>query len=152
MKLFWKRYLNLNIWVKIVFWFCLWGGFCNTIAVVKDITEGGLLLRLHLGFCILYISQVVFIMLQERLVWVLAVLQGLLALLTNADFTFMPFVRVVTNSVSLLLPDPSLESVKVYRYLLVSLSFTLQMLSAYILFSLLPKKRLYYIHSEEIIA
>ncbi len=140
MKSFLERFSNLNIWVKIVFWFCLLGGLVNVAFIAKDITQGGILLRLHMGFCVLYFSQVVFILLEERLVGVLAVLQGLLALLTSADFTFMPLVRVVVNLVSGLLPEPSLESVKVFRYLLVSMSFTLQMLSAYILFSLLPKK------------
>lgn len=133
------RFLNLNVWVQIVFCLCLVGALTNTVLVVRDIFNDGILLRLHLGFLILYAGQVVFILLEERQVWALAVLQGVMALLTNADFTCMPLVRFVGNIIYTLWPEPSLEYMKVYRYLMTSSAFTLQLLSAYILFSLLPK-------------
>ena len=133
------RFLNLNVWVQIVFCLCLVGALTNTVLVVRDIFNDGILLRLHLGFLILYAGQVVFILLEERQVWALAVLQGVMALLTNADFTCMPLVRFVGNIIYTLWPEPSLEYMKVYRYLMTSSAFTLQLLSAFILFSLLPK-------------
>ena len=133
------RFLNLNVWVQIVFCLCLVGALTNTVLVVRDIFNDGILLRLHLGFLILYAGQVVFILLEERQVWALAVLQGIMALLTNADFTCMPLVRFVGNIIYTLWPEPSLEYMKVYRYLMTSSAFTLQLLSAFILFSLLPK-------------
>ena len=133
------RFLNLNVWVQIVFCLCLVGALTNTVLVARDIFNNGILLRLHLGFLILYAGQVVFILLEERHVWALAVLQGVMALLTNADFTCMPLVRFVGNIIYTLWPEPSLEYMKVYRYLMTSAAFTLQLLSAFILFSLLPK-------------
>ena len=133
------RFLNLNVWVQIVFCLCMVGALTNTVLVVRDIFNDGILLRLHLGFLILYAGQVVFILLEERQVWALAVLQGIMALLTNADFTCMPLVRFVGNIIYTLWPEPSLEYMKVYRYLMTSSAFTLQLLSAFILFSLLPK-------------
>lgn len=133
------RFLNLNVWVQIVFCLCLVGALTNTVLVVRDIFNDGILLRLHIGFLILYVGQVVFILLEERQVWALAVLQGIMALLTNADFTCMPLVRFVGNIIYTLWPEPSLEYMKVYRYLMTSAAFTLQLLSAFILFSLLPK-------------
>lgn len=133
------RFLNLNVWVQIVFCLCMVGALTNTVLVARDIFNDGILLRLHLGFLILYAGQVVFILLEERQVWALAVLQGIMALLTNADFTCMPLVRFVGNIIYTLWPEPSLEYMKVYRYLMTSSAFTLQLLSAFILFSLLPK-------------
>ena len=78
-----------------------------------------------------------FIFLHERMVWVIAVLQGILALVTNADFTFVPLVRIIGRTIYAL-TDPTVEAAKVYKYVLISVSFTLQMLSAYAEFSLLP--------------
>ncbi len=115
------------------------GALTNTVLVARDIFNDGILLRLHIGFLILYAGQVVFILLEERQVWALAVLQGIMALLTNADFTCMPLVRFVGNIIYTLWPEPSLEYMKVYRYLMTSSAFTLQLLSAFILFSLLSK-------------
>ena len=131
--------LNLSIWVKAVLCFCVIGLVCDAVLVVRDIFHGGILLRLHLGFFILYAGQVVFILLKERLVWLLAVLQGFMALLTNADFTFMPLLRVLGSVVYAVSPEHSLQFVKEYQYIMISLAFTMQMLSAFILFSLLPK-------------
>ena len=99
----------------------------------------GILLRLHMGFWVLYVSQVVFILLKERYVWILAALQGVLALLTNADFTFVPLLRVLGSIYVTVGPEISVEALKVYKYVFTSAAFTLQMLSAYALFSLLPK-------------
>ncbi len=133
------RYLQLNIWVQAVWWLCLVGAAVNAVLASRDLMYDGVLLKLHVGFLLLYAGQVVFISLEERQVWALAALQGVMALLTNADFTCMPLVRFVGHLVYVLGPEPSLEYVKVYRYVLISAAFTLQMLSAFILFSLLPK-------------
>ena len=134
-----KRYFALNIWVKISFFFCLFGAFVNLFLIGKDLSSSGILLRLHMGFFVLYASQVVFILLNERYVCVLTVLQGLLALLTNADFTFVPLLRVVGQFFYLAVLSPSVEMLTVYKYVFISAAFTLQMLSAYALFSLLPR-------------
>ena len=137
-----KSFLDLNIWVKAVFCFCVIGLLCNIVLVTRDIGSNGILLRLHLAFLILYAGQVAFILLHERQVWALAVLQGIMALWTNADFTFMPLVRATGNFVYFFLPSPTLEHVRIFQYVLVSAAFTLQLLGAFILFSLLPKTEL----------
>lgn len=134
-----NRFLSLNIWVKIIFVFCLFGSCVSTLLVARDILSDGILLRLHMGFWLLYVSQVVFILLKERYVWILAALQGVLALLTNADFTFVPLLRVLGGVYVAVGPEISVEGLTVYKYVFTSAAFTLQMLSAYALFSLLPK-------------
>lgn len=91
------RFTGLNIWVKVIIGFCLFGAFVNLFLVARDISSGGILLRLHAGFLVLYLAQVVFALLHERAVCVLAALQGVLALLTNADFTFVPLMRVMSG-------------------------------------------------------
>lgn len=135
LKCFW----GLNVWVKVVFFFCLLGTFANLILLCRDISTSGILLRLHLGFFILYASQAAFMLLHERYAGVLTVLQGVLALLTSADFMFAPLVRVLGQFYYLVSPNPSVEAMTVYKYVFISLCFTLQMLAAYVLFTLLPK-------------
>ncbi|MGN0024925.1 MAG: hypothetical protein ACI351_05780 [Candidatus Avelusimicrobium sp.] len=112
--------------------------FANIILVCRDIAGDGVLLRLHAGFLVLYASQAAFILVHERYVCVLTVLQGVLALLSSADFTFAPLVRVF-GRMYFLFGTPSVEGMKAYKYVFFSLCFTLQMLSAFALFSLLPK-------------
>lgn len=139
MSYFLKRFSRFNFWVKVIFFFCLFGVLVNTYLLCKDIRTDGVLFRLHAGFWVLYLSQAVFILLQERYVAVLAVVQGLLALFTNADFTFVPLLQVLSRFYFAVHPTPSLEAIAVYKYVFISLAFTLQMLGAYTLFSLIPK-------------
>lgn len=134
-----KRFFGLNVWVKGVFFFCLLGMLADLILLYRDVSSGGILLRLHAGFFILYAAQATFILLHERYVAVLTVLQGVLALLTSGDFMFAPLGRMLGQIYYLFDPLPSVEAMTVYRYVFVSLCFTLQMLGAYILFALLPK-------------
>lgn len=133
------RFTGLNIWVKVIICFCLFGALVYVFLVARDISAGGILLRLHAGFLVLYLAQVVFVLLHERAVWILTALQGVLALLTNADFIFVPLLRVASGWMYALLGQPSVEMMAVYKYVFISLAFTMQMLSAYALFSLLPK-------------
>ncbi len=134
-----KRLLGLNVWVKVVLFFCLLGTFANIFLLCRDISSGGILLRLHAGFLVLYVSQAVFILLHERYAGILTILQGLLALLSSADFLFAPLVRLLGQCYYLASPTPSVEAMTVYKYVFISLCFTLQMLAAYVLFTLLPK-------------
>ena len=139
MKKWTTHFTELNVWIKKILGFCLLGVFSNTVLVCQDIIFGGVLLRLHAGFLLLYVAQVIFILVPERMVCVLAALQGRLALHINADFTFMPLVRLVGRGAFFIQPDMALEYAETYRYVVISLSFTLQMLSAFALFTLLPK-------------
>ena len=132
-----NRWLGLNNWLKAIVFFCLLGCVSNVILICRDLSSTGILLRLHIGFFILYAAQIAFIFLHERMVWIIAVLQGVLALATNADFTFVPLVRVIGRTIYVF-TNPTVEFIKVYKYVLISISFTLQMLSAYAEFSLLP--------------
>ena len=136
----WQRFLGLNGWVQLILVFCLLGACSNAILLCQDIASGGILLRLHAGFFILYAGQIAFIFLHEKFVWLLAVLQGGLALFTSADFTFMPLLRGLGNVFFFIVREPSLELVQIYKYTLISLAFSLQMLSAFALGSLLAGK------------
>jgi hypothetical protein len=49
----------------------------------------------------------------------LAALQGLLALLTNADFTFVPLLRVLGQFYYIFSATPSVEAMTVYKYVFV---------------------------------
>lgn len=137
MDLLLKRFFHMNIYVKIIFFFCVFGTFVNFFYVLGDLRSGGILLRLHLGFLLLYAGQVAFILLEERFVFILSVLQGILAFLTNADFTFVPLLRFLGHIYYAVYPNMSLEAMSVYKYVFISLAFTLEMLKSYILFALI---------------
>ena len=71
------------------------------------------------------------------MVGVLSLLQALLALCSNADYTFSLFVRFVgriyyTSHVL------TVQEISVYKYVFVSACFTLELFKTYLMFALLP--------------
>ena len=129
-------FLRLSVWLKVVLFFCLFGALVNLTLVCEDLVSGGILLRLHAGFFILYAGQVVFILLRERFVFILALLQAVLALWSNADFTFAPLIRLV-GRLYYLSHQMTVQELSVYKYVFISLSFTLELFKAYLIFYLI---------------
>lgn len=138
MKSLWKRFLQLDFRLKLVVAFCLFGLLVNTLFLCRDVRYGGILLRLHAGFWILYAGQTVFILLRERMVFVLSFLQAILAFLTSADFTFVPVLRVLGYAVHIAVGGFTLEDMEVYKYVFMSAALTLELLKTAWLWFLLP--------------
>lgn len=133
-----RRFLVLPFLLKIIWIFCLLGALLNMVFVGRDLQGNGILLRLHVGFFILYAGQLVFILLKERMVWILSLLQALLAFLSNLDFTFVPVGRIVGYLVYGFYGSFSVEAMEVYKYVFVSFCLTLELLKTWLLFALLP--------------
>ncbi len=138
MRWFFKRFLSLPFLLKLIWIFCLSGMIFNLIYVCRDLRHDGLLLRLHTGFFILYAGQLVFLLLKERMVFILSLLQAAIAFATNMDFTFVPLVRLLGQLVYSIKGGFTLEEMDAYKYVFVSACMTLELLKSYLMFALLP--------------
>lgn len=139
MMKFFNRFCKFPVFVQLILLLCVLGMFINVILLVRDVSYGVILWRLHFGFFILYMAQVVFILAEEKWVCLLTLLQGIMALLTTADFIFVPLLQAM-GWIYYWLFDPSMEATKVYQYLFISIAFTLQLASAGYLWGYLRKK------------
>lgn len=133
MKALLARFSSFSLLVQVLWVFCFFGMIAQACWLCQDLLSQRLLWRLHLGFFILYTSQVGLILVKEKWVCILTILQGMLALFTTANFIFSPLLRFVGGAY-FIVTIPSIERLKVYQYVIVSLAFTLQMFSAYVLF------------------
>lgn len=129
MKKLLKRFAKFPFFVQLVWLLCVLGMFSSLVLLVRDVRDGGMLFRLHLGYFMLYAAQVGFILVREKYVALLTLLQGILALLTTADFIFVPLLQLL-GRMYYWLCKPSVEAMKVYQYVFVSLGFTLQLAAA----------------------
>ena len=137
----WKRFCQLHFLLKIIWIFCLLGAIMNIFLVAHDLTHSKVLLHLHLGFLVLYVGQVVFILMNERMVFLLSLLQALVALGTNLDFTFVPALRIVGQIIYEICGGFTVDQTEVYKYVFVSLCFTLEMLKTAYLWALFPAQK-----------
>lgn len=117
------------LFVQLIWLLCVLGLCINLWLIGRDLRTDPVLLRLHLGYLILYAGQVGFILVKEKYVCLLTLLQGIIALLTTVDFIFTPLLQVIGHTYYWVC-SPSVETLKVYQYVFVSLAFTLQMASA----------------------
>ena len=91
-----------------------------------------------MGFWVLYAGQVVFILAGERWVFVISLVQAVLGFGTSLDLTFVPVLRFIGRMIYEFKGGLTLEEQEVYKYVFVSLAFTLEMLKTYLLFALIP--------------
>jgi len=137
----WKHFCQLHFLLKIIWIFCLLGAIMNIFLVAHDLTHSKVLLYLHLGFLVLYVGQVVFMLMNERMVFLLSLLQAFVALGTNLDFTFVPALRIVGQIVYEICGGFSLNQTEIYKYVFVSLCFTLELLKTAYMWILLPSHK-----------
>ena len=123
-----KRLWKTPVFLRLIAFFCFLGALADFGLLCRDFLTDASLWRLHAAFLILYIGQLFFILLQERYVSILTVLQGFFALRTAADFIFTPLLQVF--ALLYWMTGPTLESQEAYEYIFVSAAFTLQMASA----------------------
>ena len=124
-----QRFIRFPFFIQLIWLFCVIGMLINVWLIGRDLLTDSVLFRLHLGYFILYVGQICFILVQEKYVSLLTILQGVIALLTTVDFIFTPLLQAVGHTYYWVF-SPSVESLKVYQYVFVSLAFTLQMASA----------------------
>lgn len=129
-----NHFLEFPFFIQIIWFLCLLGTLLNMMLLWRDATTGGVLWHLHGCFLLLYISQVVCIWVKEPLTAVLTAMQGFIALLSTSDFIFYPILKALGICWAGLF-DPSVQTLKAYEYVFVSMAFTLQMMAAFYLFT-----------------
>lgn len=134
-----NRFWQFPFFVQLIFLLCVLGALINVVLLMRDMLHGAVLWRLHVGFFVLYVGQAGFILAQEKYVCLLTLLQGIMALLTTADFIFVPLLQVA-GRLYYWLCNPTIEAMKVYQYVFMSAAFTLQLASAAYLWGYLRKK------------
>ena len=145
-KAVWQRFWELPLLIKIIWALCLIGFLLNTHLLWLDLHGHSLLLRLHIGFWVLYGGQVIFILLKERMVFILSLVQAVIAMITTLDFTFVPPLRLVGEVIYMIHGQLSLDAMDVYKYVFVSACLTLELLKTFLLWWLIPS------HKEQILA
>lgn len=134
-----KRFLKFPFFVQLIFLLCVLGVCTNGVLLTRDVLYDAVLWRLHFAFLILYLGQTVFILTEEKWVFLLTFLQGIVALMTTADFIFLPLLRVL-GQLYYWLFNPTVQALEVYQYVLVSAAFTLQLASVVYLWGYFRKK------------
>lgn len=126
------RFFRFPFFVQMIWILCVLGVLLNAVLLWRDVTGHSVLWHLHGCFFMLYTAQVLLILQREPLTCVLTFVQGLIALWTTSDFIFFPVLKVL-GMAWVAVCDPSVQALKAYEYVFVSLAFTLQMAGAYYL-------------------
>ena len=133
------RFWKFPFFIQLIFLLCVLGALVNVVLLTRDIADSAVLWRLHFGFLVLYVAQAVFILMREKWVCFLTILQGGMALVLTADFIFVPLLQIFGRMYYWLF-HPTIETMTIYQYVFISVAFTLQMASAAYLWGYFKKK------------
>lgn len=135
----WRNIKKLNIWLKIILFFCLIGFFKDAY-LLGHYFPSSYAIRIFGGFGLLYLVQIVMVYFKDwRVVW-FSLAHGVFALFLNQDFTFLPLFKPFAGLVITLTPDFPLENVQHVEYILISLLFSLELLKTLFFYDFLKKK------------
>ena len=134
-----NRFFKFPFFIQLIWLLCLIGLLTNAVLLMRDVTSNAILWRLHVGFFILYAGQLGFILVREKYVALLALLQGIMALLTTADFTFSPLLQIA-GRLYYWVCEPTVEMMSTYQYVFVALASSLQLASVMYLWGYFNRK------------
>ncbi|WP_428898406.1 hypothetical protein Dip518_000599 [Parelusimicrobium proximum] len=129
-----KRFLSLNIYLKIILVFCVIGFVRNFIFLIMygGIVQDGY--RIFIGFLLLYGAQSVLIMMTDRRGVIFSAAQCIFALIINNDFTFLPVVKPVFSILIYFFDVTDKYAVADFQYIMVAFLFTVELLKSYLMY------------------
>ena len=90
---------------------------------------------------IIYLAQFIFILMKHHKVWFVSILQIFFCLYLYQDFTFMPIVVLVRDTIYEMFPNIDYGKVYAIGFACFSAQLTLEMLKTYMLYVYFPKPK-----------
>jgi len=132
---------KLNIYLKIILFFCLIGFGKNVymfFAQGPGTVDG---YRLFGGFALIFFSQILFLALRDRRAALFSAAQCFFAVFLYEDFTFLPVVKPVFYFLMYAIPNISFERIYDLQYIMTALLLSLELLKTYLIYDFLTVKR-----------
>ena len=136
-KLF--TYLSkIDNWLYLILVFCLFGCIRNLL-MLKYIgfNYGYFITKICVAMLAIYSAQSLLILLRQRLVWVISLIQCIFCIWVYRDFTFVPIVENVFNPIKRnLLPELTYGEEYFIGFAIVSFLFCAEIIKTYLLYTL----------------
>lgn len=132
------KYLRAIYWpIYVILFFCLAGFWRNIYQIsIFGFDYSGMATKVLLAMTVIYASQIALILMRERKVWVISLMQAAFCIYVYEDFTFLPAAALVKNILWRFFPQMDYGWVKFMNTTAVSALLSLEILKTYILFAL----------------
>ena len=132
------KYLRAVYWpIYVILFFCLAGLYRNIYQIsIFGFDYSGMATKVLLAMTVIYASQIILILMRERKVWVISLMQAAFCIYVYEDFTFLPVTALVKNILWVYFPEMDYGWVKFINTAAASAMLTLEILKTYILFAL----------------
>ena len=128
---------KLNVYLKIILFFCLIGFGKNVYLLF---TQGGAVAdgyRLFGGFALIFFSQVLFLALRDRRAALFSAAQCFFAVFLYEDFTFLPVIKPVFTGIMWWRPEITFEQITSLQYIMTALLLSLELLKTALIYDFL---------------
>ena len=127
----------IDTWLYLILTFCMFGFFRNLI-ILKYLRfdYSYFNTKVCLAMLIIYFAQIVLILLRQRKVFIISLIQAFFCLYVFRDFTFLPLSNLLTTLKNLLFPNLDYGWEYFISFALISLVFCLELIKTYLLYAL----------------
>lgn len=132
-----KYLAKIDNWLYLILIFCLFGVIRNLLLLrYYGLNYSYLTTKVCLAMLLVYSVQILLILLRQRLVWVVSLIQAIFCLTVYKDFTFIPLAAVLVMLKNALFTDISYGWEYFFNFALMSFMFCLELIKTYLLYAL----------------
>lgn len=135
-KLF--KYLSkIDYSLYLILAFCFFGCIRN-ILILKytGLDYSYFITKVCVAMVMVYFSQTLLILLRQRIVWLISLIQCIFCLFVYKDFTFLPLVNLFNLIKSIFLPDLTYGEEYFLGFASISFLFCMEIIKTYLLYTL----------------
>ena len=137
MKKILKYLYQIDNWLYLILAFCLFGCIRNILMLkYVGLNYGYFITKVCVAMLAIYFAQSVLILLRQRVVWFVSLVQCLFCIFVYKDFTFLPLASVFNAIRNYFIPNLTYGEEYFIGFAMISFLFCAEIIKTYLLYTL----------------
>ncbi len=133
---------KIDNWLYFILIFCLCGCIRNILMLkYVGLNYSYFITKVCVAMFMLYFGQSVLILLRQRVVWILSLIQCFFCLFVYKDFTFLPIVNIFNSIRNFFFADLSYGEEYFIGFACLSFLFCMEIIKTYLLYALTDQSK-----------
>lgn len=132
------NYLSeIDLWLYLILTFCFFGCIRNFLVLkYTGLDYSYFITKVCVAMFAIYLAQILLILLRQRIVWFISLVQCGFCIFVYKDFTFLPLTNIVNLVKDFIFPNMTYGEEYFIGFAIVSFLFCLEMIKTYLLYTL----------------
>ena len=140
------NYLSkIDYWLYLILTFCFFGCIRNIIMLkYAGFNYSYFMTKACIAMFVIYFAQSALILLRQRAVWFISLVQCFFCLFVYKDFTFLPLTNLFTLIKNFAFPNLTYGQEYFISFASISFLFSLELIKTYLLYALTDQPKKYF--------